>query len=212
MPPNDFDTLATVIADARLATVSSPSGLARPGEYERAAACGGRPGHRRQTLGGVQALCLQCDSGRVVKLRVSAPSALFDAADVTPGDHTREARVSAGNYPKSGSAHQLSAIAEPRISRPAGRTTADELGTKAARASRLRPGGYPHYRWRRSVTHASPGGARQPMVGGMTIPLQFSGAELSRFKDEKFGVFTHGGLLSLTGARQWGPMVRLELS
>ena len=46
----------------------------------------------------------------------------------------------------------------------------------------------------------------------MTIPLQFSGSELSRFKDDKFGVFAYGGLLSLNGTRQWGPMVRLELS
>jgi hypothetical protein len=49
------------------------------------------------------------------------------------------------------------------------------------------------------------------MVGGMTIPLQVSGSELSRFKDDKFGV-VYGGLLSLIGARQWGSMVRLELS
>jgi hypothetical protein len=50
-----------------------------------------------------------------VKLRVSAAAALFDAADVTPGDHTREARVSAGGYLKFGSAHRLSAIAEAAI-------------------------------------------------------------------------------------------------
>ena len=50
------------------------------------------------------------------------------------------------------------------------------------------------------------------MVGGMTIPLQVSGSELSRFKDDKFRVFVYGGLLSLIGARQWGPMVRLRLS
>lgn len=50
------------------------------------------------------------------------------------------------------------------------------------------------------------------MVGGMTIPPQVSGSELSRFKDDKFRVFVHGGLLSLIGARQWGPMVRLGLS
>ena len=50
------------------------------------------------------------------------------------------------------------------------------------------------------------------MVGGMTIPLQVSGSELSRFKDDKFRVFVYGGLLSLIGARQWGPMVRLGLS
>ena len=50
------------------------------------------------------------------------------------------------------------------------------------------------------------------MVGGMTIPLQVSGSELSRFKDGKFRVFVYGGLLSLIGARQWGPMVRLGLS
>jgi hypothetical protein len=52
---------------------------------------------------------------------------VFDAADVTSGDHTREAHVSAGDYPKSGSAHRLPAIAESLISRPAGRTTGDEL-------------------------------------------------------------------------------------
>jgi hypothetical protein len=46
----------------------------------------------------------------------------------------------------------------------------------------------------------------------MTIPLQFSGSELSRFKDDKFGVFVYGELLSLNGARQWGSMARLELS
>ena len=46
----------------------------------------------------------------------------------------------------------------------------------------------------------------------MTIPLQVSGSELSRFKDDKFRVFVYGGLLSLIGARQWGPMVRLGLS
>jgi len=95
---------------------------------------------------------------------------------------------------------------------PPGRTTGDKLGTKAARASSLRPSGYPHYRWCRSVTHASPGGARQPMVGAMTIPLQVSGSELSRFKDDKFGVLVYGGLLSLIGARRWGSMVRLGLS
>jgi hypothetical protein len=50
------------------------------------------------------------------------------------------------------------------------------------------------------------------MVGGMTIPLQFPGSELSRFKDDKFGVFVYGGLLSLIGARRWGSMVQLELS
>ena len=50
------------------------------------------------------------------------------------------------------------------------------------------------------------------MVGGMPIPLQFSAAELSRFKDDKFGAFVYGGLLSLIGARQWGSMIRLELS
>jgi hypothetical protein len=50
------------------------------------------------------------------------------------------------------------------------------------------------------------------MVGGMTIPLHVSGSGLSRFKDDKFGVFAHRGLLSLTGARQWGSIVRLELS
>ena len=50
------------------------------------------------------------------------------------------------------------------------------------------------------------------MVGGMTIPLQVSGSELSRFKDDKFRVFVYGRLLSLIGARQWGPMVRLGLS
>ena len=59
------------------------------------------------------------------------------------------------------------------------------------------------------------------MVGGMTIPLQVSESELSRFKGDKFGVSAYRGLLSLlslmslmslTGARQWGPMVRLELS
>jgi hypothetical protein len=50
------------------------------------------------------------------------------------------------------------------------------------------------------------------MVGAMTIPLQVSGSGLSRFKDDKFGVFGYGGLLSLTGAGQWGSMVRLELS
>jgi hypothetical protein len=46
----------------------------------------------------------------------------------------------------------------------------------------------------------------------MTIPLQFSGSELSRFKDDKFGVFVYGELLSLNGARQRGSMARLELS
>ena len=50
------------------------------------------------------------------------------------------------------------------------------------------------------------------MVGAMTIPLQVPGSGLSRFKDDKFGVFVYGGLLSLTGAGQRGPMVRLELS
>jgi hypothetical protein len=44
-----------------------------------------------------------------VKLRVSAAFALDDAADVTPGYHTREAHVSAGDYLKSGSAPGVSA-------------------------------------------------------------------------------------------------------
>jgi hypothetical protein len=54
---------------------------------------------------------------------VPAAFAVFDAADVTRGDQTREARVSARAYLKSGSAHWLSAIAESLISRPAGRAT-----------------------------------------------------------------------------------------
>jgi len=50
------------------------------------------------------------------------------------------------------------------------------------------------------------------MVGAMTIPPQVSGSELSRFKDDKFGMLVYGELSSLIGARQRGSMIRLELS
>jgi hypothetical protein len=41
------------------------------------------------------------------------------------------------------------------------------------------------------------------MVGGMTTPLQVSKSGHGRFPDDRFGMFVHWGLYSLTGASKW---------
>src|SRR5690349_4579186 len=83
-------------------------------------------------------------------------------AEATHGDLGREAHVSAGDNPKSGST--------PATSR---------RGTNAARAYRI---GYSGSGSGRSVSHASRRGAERPMVSGVATPLHVTQPELGRLQ------------------------------